>query len=101
MKQVNNYSVAAVEESTKRKGKQEMGQGFPFEAVIVRLWHVWGLVMAPMRGLAGGLGTDFLKWFGHMLTSLKRFHLFCVRGLQTVFDHRFGSQGLPLGYLQR
>ena len=34
MKQVNNYSVAAVEESTKRKGKQEMGQGFPFEAVI-------------------------------------------------------------------
>lgn len=34
MKQMNNYSVAAVEESTKRKGKQEMGQGFPFEVVI-------------------------------------------------------------------
>ena len=34
MKQMNNYSVAAVEESTKRKGKQEMGHGFPFEVVI-------------------------------------------------------------------
>ena len=34
MKQVNNYSVAAVEESAKRKGKQEMGQGFPFESAI-------------------------------------------------------------------
>lgn len=40
----------------------------------------------PKRGLAGGLGTDYLKQFGQALTSLKRFHLFCGRGFRTVFD---------------
>lgn len=43
---------------------------------------MYGAEDGPHEGTGRYLGTDFLKWCGHMLTSLKRFHLFCVHGLQ-------------------